>query len=51
MAEDAYRAEVLHKWRIRRVNEAIRAVRQIRRILEQDIASVQEAQSKYRRGE
>lgn len=46
MAEDAYRAELIHAWRLRRLNEAIEAVRDIRHLLEQDIEAAWKSQRK-----
>lgn len=48
MAEDAYRAELRHKWAMRRLNEAITAVQRARAVLEQDIAYIR-AQNQSRR--
>ena len=39
---EEYRAELIHKWRMKRLNEAIEAVRNARRILEQDIDCIQQ---------
>ena len=41
MAEE-YRVELIHKWRMKRLNEAIEAVRRARIILEQDIACIRQ---------
>lgn len=47
MTEDAYRAELIHAWRIQRMNEAIDACRQARFILQQDIEEIRANMEKH----
>ena len=49
MAEDAFRVELLHQWRMQRLKEAIERAREARRIAEEDMAAIWAAQEEYRR--